>query len=93
MEDFFKLLWFCARVVTLTAVAFLFVALTCVAAADGKADYCYILSSASHSREGSVVTYDLIRHRPWRFDRTVDEDIKTFDEAVASAQKINCELR
>ena len=65
-----------------------------VATATGRVDYCYIGSNRNTVVNGpDEVLFDLWGHRSWRADRIIIGDSPTFDDAVASAKLIECEVK
>jgi hypothetical protein len=60
--------------------------------ADGKVEYCYIISNQNSANPNFEGTYDLHGHRPWRNDRTLAINLKSVDTAKSVAESLHCEI-
>jgi hypothetical protein len=62
--------------------------------ADGRVEYCYVLTERhTVPNQADVVVYQLWGFRPWRSDRNISPALKSMEEVKAAAEAYGCNLR
>ena len=65
-----------------------------VVTADGRADYCYIeVHTNTVATAPDEILYKLMAHRSWRPDREIIVGTPLFEDVVAGAALIDCDVR
>ncbi len=67
--------------------------LKCISA-DGKVDYCYVVTERHMvPNQADVVVYQLMGFRPWRQDRCLSPALRTLEDVKNAAEQYSCTLR